>query len=166
VCDTVWQQCLFCQFNSKHLHLLLILSQQHFMQSCHDLHLCSRSDLKVFSFLSSVHWDLNSNLCCCSFFCWHYSSHFSTQWPVQPLSHLSVLWTVKEETNTTRKCLSTLRTTMREHGASDCISEASTSSVWHVWWVRPQCHHLSKASSVEQWQWRQKRQQEQWGNKI
>jgi len=136
------------------------------MWSCHDLHLHSRSDLKVFSFSSSVHWDLSSNLHCCSFFCQHYSSHFSTWWPVQSLSHLSVLWMIKEETDTTRKCLSTSRTTTKEHEISDCISEASTSLMWHVWWVKSQCHHLLKASSVKQQQQRQRRQQEQWDNEV
>ncbi len=161
MCDTVWQQCLSCQSNSKHLHLLLILSQQHFMWSCHNLHLHLKSDFEVFLFLSSVHWDLSSNLCCCFFFCQHYLFYFSIWWSVQFLSHSSVLWTIKEETNTTKECLSILRTTTEEHEISDCISEAFTSSVWHVWQVRPQCHHLLKASSVEQQQQRQKRQQKQ-----
>ena len=134
------------------------------MWSCHDLHLYSRFDLEVFSLSSPIHWDLSSNLCCCSFFYWYYLSHFSIWWPMQPLSHLSVLWTVKEETNTMRECLSTSRITTREYKVSDCISKASTSLMWHMWWVRPQCHHLLKASSVEQWQWRQRRQWQWWGS--
>ncbi len=150
MCDTVWQQCSSCQSNSRHLHLLLILSQQHFMWLCHDLHLHLRFDLKVFSFSSSIHWDLNSNLHCCSFFYWYYSSHFDTQQSVQSLSHSSVLWMVKEETNTTKECLSTLRITTREYEVSNCISKASTSSVWHVWQVRSHYHHLLKISSVKQ----------------
>ncbi len=158
MCHTVWQQHSSCQFNSRHLYLLSVLSQQHFMWSCHDLHIHSRSDLKVFSFSSSVHWDLNSNLCCCSFFCQHYLSQLSNRWSMQFFNHLSVLWMAEEETNTIRECLSILRIITEEHEVSDCISKAWPSSVWHVWWVRPQCHHLLKASSVKWQQWRQKRQ--------
>ena len=149
MCHTVWQQHSHCQLNSRHLYLLSVLSQQHFMQSCHDLHLHSRFNLEVFSFSSSVHWDLSSNLCCCSFFCWHYLSHFSTWWPVQFFSHLSVLWMIKEETNIIKECLSTSRITTEEYEISDCISKAWSSLMQHVWWVRLQCHHLSETSSVK-----------------
>jgi len=139
------------------LYLLSVSSQQHFMQSCHDLHIHSRFDLKAFSSSSSVHWDLSSNLCCCSFFCQHYLSQLSDRWSMQFFDHLSVSWMIKEETDMMKECLSTLRITTEEHKVSDCISKAWSSSVWHMWWVRPQCHHLSKTSSVKQQQQRQRR---------
>jgi hypothetical protein len=80
MCHTVWQQHLPCQFNSRHLYLLSVLSQQHFMQSCHDLHIHLRSDLKAFSFLSSVHWDLSSCKVSHLFISDRYQNRFMTVW--------------------------------------------------------------------------------------
>jgi hypothetical protein len=117
------------------------------MQSCHDLHLHSSSDLEAFSFSSPIHWDLSSNLCCCS------SSidiiHLTlTLMICATLQSPECLVNSQRRNRYNRECLSTLRITTEEYEASDCISRASTSLVWHVWWVKPQCHHLLKVSSV------------------
>lgn len=149
MCCIIWQQCSFCQFNSKHLHLLLILNQQHFIWSCHDLHLHLKSNFEVFSSVNSVHQNLNNNLCCCSFFCWHYSFCLSSRQHLQFFDHLDVLWMIKKKTDMIRECLSILKITMKKHKISNCISEVSTSLMWHVWWVELQCHYVLKISSVK-----------------